>query len=104
MASLRVYRFKMNFYSGQSRFVRDKKEKKKKWKRNFNVKTHVGAIRIALVESCGMKRSCFLLDTRHFFPCKRHIQNAFVFSISFLFFQDDGNRDVSNRNDLFFLV
>lgn len=36
IASLR--RFKMNFYSGQSRFVGDKKEKKKKKKRRRNFK------------------------------------------------------------------
>lgn len=33
IALLRVFRFKMNFYSGQSRFVEDKKEKKKKEKK-----------------------------------------------------------------------
>lgn len=63
IASLR--RFKMNFYSGQSRFVGDKKEKKKKKKGEeiSNVKTHVEAIRISMVESYGMKRSRFLLGT-----------------------------------------
>lgn len=81
IALLRVFRFKMNFYSGQSRFVEDKKRKEKKGEEIPNLKTHVEAIRISMVKSYGMKRPRILLGIR-FHNFFFHIQNATVFSFS----------------------
>ena len=128
IALLRVFRFQMNFYSGQSRFVEDKKRKEKKGEEIPNLKTHVEAIRNSMVKSCGMKRPRILLGIR-FHNFFFHIQNATVFSFSrsfpfpsffhsffvsldpfffffffFFFCQDDENRDVSSRNDFSRLI
>ena len=81
IALLRVFRFQMNFYSGQSRFVEDKKRKEKKGEEIPNLKTHVEAIRNSMVKSCGMKRPRILLGIR-FHNFFFHIQNATVFSFS----------------------
>lgn len=70
MASLRVYRFKMNALFWTISFCRRQERKEKKGDKNLNlkfVKTHVEATRISMVESCGMKRSRFLLGTFHRF-------------------------------------
>ena len=81
----------MNFYFGQSRFVKRlrKKKKEKKKEEISNVKTHVEAIRISMVEFCGMKRSRFLLDTRFhffflFFSYRRQIERNCIFIFSLL--------------------
>lgn len=86
IALLRVFRFKMNFYSGQSRFVEDKKRKEKKGEEIPNLKTHVEAIRISMVKSCGMKRPCFLLGIRfHNFFFTYRTQLCFLSLVVFLF-------------------